>query len=61
MKRKNPTTWQLWWGGGVGTHDTPKSHISEDSWNAALYAAVDRLKMYGITDAHEILEILFTD
>ena len=35
--------------------------IAEDSWNAALYTARERLQMYGETAAIELLEILYED
>lgn len=57
-ERKPITPFQKFWNGGVGTHDTPKSHIAEDAWNACLYTARERLRMHGFNDAADILDIL---
>ena len=52
------TPFQKFWNGGVGTFDMPKSHIAEDAWNAALYLAKERLRMYGENGAADLLDIL---
>ena len=59
--KKPITPFQKFWDGGVGTYDMPKSHIAEDAWNAALTIAEERLVMYGITEAKEILEVLYVN
>ena len=57
--RKKPITpFQKFWNGGADTFDMPKSHIAEDAWNAALYVAKERLRMYGTGDAADLLDIL---
>lgn len=57
-KKKPITPFQKFWNGGAGTFDMPKSHIAEDAWNAALYVAKERLRMYEEHAAAELLDIL---
>jgi len=57
-ERKPITPFQKFWNGGADTFDMPKSHIAEDAWNAALYVAKERLRMYGENGAADLLDIL---
>ena len=54
----NQTPFKKYWRGGVGTYDTPKSHIAEDAWNACLSAAKDRLRELGMDEAADELDYL---
>lgn len=55
------TPFEAFWSGGVNTYDMPKSHIAVDAWNAALYTAKERLRMYGEPGADELLDILIEE
>lgn len=55
------TPFKKFWGGGAGTHDMPKSHVAEDAWNAAIYTAIERLRMYKEHGAADLLDILIEE
>ena len=58
--RKNITSFDVFYGDGF-TEDFNARSIAEDSWNAALTIAEERLVMYGITESKEILEVLYVN
>ena len=58
---KRPVTpFQTFYGNGFDESCSNRD-ISEDSWNAALYTARERLRMHGEASAIELLEILYED
>lgn len=54
------TPFKKFWGGGFDAGFSERE-IAEDAWNAAIYTAIERLRMYQENGAADLLDILIEE